>query len=654
MTARMRFVREAQAAAAVTHDNVIAIHAVEDAGLVPYLVMQFIDGFTLQQKIDRTGPLQLHEILRVGLQVAVGLAGAHKHGLTHRDIKPANILLENHVERIKITDFGLARAADDVNLTGSGYIAGTPAYMSPEQANGERVDHRSDLFSFGSVLYAMCAGHPPFQGDTSLAVLKRVCEETPRPLRELNPDLPEWLEQVIAKLQAKDPADRFASATEVARLFGRRLAQLQTDGFFSGVDWGEATPTRSPKPPAKSRRGTRNWVAAAVLVVTGSIASWFAYQAWFAKTPATNLGEPPGLATNLTSPGPAQPVVLKPARTLLQHAGSVRTVTFSRDGKVMASGGFDRHIYLWDTKTWEVRGPLKGHAGQVSDLAFNERGTVLASVTSAPDECLIREWDVATGKQTATIGTGKAGMWDVAYSPDGKMLACGGWDRTLHVFDVATGGVRYSVPNAVLSHLRTLSFSSDGETIATGGRGPSRLWESQTGKEIPTRVDLRHDLCPTVLPNGKGLVGWSYAEGRVTICDIPSGQVRATWKAHKSFHRRARRLDRWPFHRHHWKRCHCSRLGYGGPARSCDPDRPHGLHFRRCLLAKRRSPGDGRGGRPYRSRLGPAGRVPRRKVARNSRQRRRSFSRIYGLFPILTRSFIFRETLRQKNRIGCR
>ena len=163
-------------------------------------------------------------------QVAAGLAAAHARGLVHRDVKPANILLENGVERVKITDFGLARAVDDASLTQSGLIAGTPAYMSPEQADGTKVDHRSDLFSLGSVLYALCAGRPPFRAETTLAVLKRVCEDTPRPLREVNPDIPDWLEAIIARLHAKDPAERFQTAAEVAELLGRHLAHLQQHG----------------------------------------------------------------------------------------------------------------------------------------------------------------------------------------------------------------------------------------------------------------------------------------------------------------------------------------------------------------------------------------------------------------------------------------
>src|SRR5262249_6004193 len=122
--AREWFVREAQAAAAVAHDNVISIHAVEDGGPLPYFVMQYIDGCTLREKLDRTGSLPMKEVLRIGLQIAEGLAAAHRQGLIHRDIKPANILLENGIERVKITDFGLARAVDDGGLTQSGFIAG--------------------------------------------------------------------------------------------------------------------------------------------------------------------------------------------------------------------------------------------------------------------------------------------------------------------------------------------------------------------------------------------------------------------------------------------------------------------------------------------------------------------------------------------------
>src|SRR5439155_23413203 len=147
-----RFLGEATTGAAVHHDHVVTIHAVDDSHQPPYLVMEFIEGQTLQQKIEREGALELKHILRIGSQAAAGLAAAHKTGLIHRDVKPGNILLENGVERVKISDFGLARAADDVEMTRQGMIAGTPQYMSPEEAIGGQIDLRRDLISLGGVL----------------------------------------------------------------------------------------------------------------------------------------------------------------------------------------------------------------------------------------------------------------------------------------------------------------------------------------------------------------------------------------------------------------------------------------------------------------------------------------------------------------------
>jgi uncharacterized protein (TIGR03067 family) len=254
-TARRRFSREAKAAAAIDHPHVVGIYGVAEERRPPYLVMQCVDGLSLQEKLDRAGPLGVKETLRIGTQVAEGLAAAHKHGLVHRDIKPANILLENGVERVKITDFGLARTADDASLTQSGVIAGTPMYMSPEQADGKPVDLRTDLFSLGSVLYAMCTGHPPFRASGTMAVLKRVCEETPRPVREVNPDIPDWLCAIVEKLHAKRPEDRFQSAKEVADLLAQHLAHLQQPSQVP-----MPAPVERPPAPVAVRRRFR-WVA---------------------------------------------------------------------------------------------------------------------------------------------------------------------------------------------------------------------------------------------------------------------------------------------------------------------------------------------------------------------------------------------------------
>jgi formylglycine-generating enzyme required for sulfatase activity len=279
-TARERFLREARAAAAVRNDHVVSIHAVDECP-TPYLVMECVIGQTLQQKLDGAGALELREVLRIGVQIAEGLAAAHKQGLVHRDIKPANILLENGVERVKITDFGLARAADDASVTQSGTVAGTPMYMSPEQAQGHHLDHRADLFSLGSVLYALCTGRPPFRASSSLAVLKRVVEEDPRPCREVNPEVPQWLADVVAKLHAKNPADRFQTAGEVAEVLSGYLAELQYRGRVTSAGQGlaaAAVPGAWPVPAASPTGRTplpRSWrrygIAAGACALAGLV-----------------------------------------------------------------------------------------------------------------------------------------------------------------------------------------------------------------------------------------------------------------------------------------------------------------------------------------------------------------------------------------------
>ncbi len=154
--ARKRFAREAQATAAILHPNVMPILTVHSSGKLPFIVMPYVACESLQQRLDRVGSLELIDILRIGMQTANGLAAAHAQGLVHRDVKPANILLEISVEKVMLTDFGLARAIDDASITRTGIIAGTPLYMSPEQARGEPVDARSDLFSLGT-----CSTHWP-------------------------------------------------------------------------------------------------------------------------------------------------------------------------------------------------------------------------------------------------------------------------------------------------------------------------------------------------------------------------------------------------------------------------------------------------------------------------------------------------------------
>lgn len=285
--ARKRFLREARATAAIRHKNVVSVYAVEE-GPLPFLVMEYIEGETLQQRIDRTGPLDVEDVLRIGQQVADGLAAAHHSGLIHRDIKPGNILLEAGTDQLKITDFGLARSADDASITQSGMITGTPLYMSPEQAQALGIDHRSDLFSLGSVLYVMCSGRPPFRAASTLAVVKRVVEDQPRPIDSIIPEVPKWLIAIIAKLHAKDPCERFASAQEVGELLARcrsefeqhgrvelpedilaKLPQLESNAQEPDADEFQPTPGKCVpgKQDHTARSHSPNWAAAAAIAL---------------------------------------------------------------------------------------------------------------------------------------------------------------------------------------------------------------------------------------------------------------------------------------------------------------------------------------------------------------------------------------------------
>ena len=265
--ARKRFSREAKSAAAVVHEHVVPIQTVDDEKGLPYFVMPVIEGRSLEERVVERGPLEIKEVLRIGQQAARGLSAAHAQGLVHRDVKPANILLENGVERVMLTDFGLARAADDASMTRSGVIAGTPQYMSPEQSRGLEIDSRSDLFSLGSVLYFMCSGHSPFRAETTMGVLHRIVNDEPRSIRSVNPDIPMWMDSIISRLLNKDPDERFQSSDDVADLLGKWLAHLN-----------QPDTVPPPEPLVSERKAsdasTVKWLAGAAGIFLLALATW--------------------------------------------------------------------------------------------------------------------------------------------------------------------------------------------------------------------------------------------------------------------------------------------------------------------------------------------------------------------------------------------
>ena len=269
--ARQRFLREAQAAAAIEHDHVVTIHQVgEDRGL-PYLAMPLLKGAPLHEVLAHTPQLAVEEVLRIGREIALGLAAAHARGLMHRDIKPANIWLEAGTGRVKILDFGLARAlADDARMTQVGKIVGTPAYMAPEQSRGQVVDARCDLFSLGCVLYQACTGRLPFTVGDTVTTLLAVATEEPAPPVDVRPEVPPALSDLVMQLLAKDPDERPPSAQAVVEAI---------DAIVSGP-WPE--PVFAPpvvRQRAKPSRRPRKWLAAGIagLVVLGVSLAWWGF-----------------------------------------------------------------------------------------------------------------------------------------------------------------------------------------------------------------------------------------------------------------------------------------------------------------------------------------------------------------------------------------
>jgi serine/threonine protein kinase len=284
-----RFLREARAMAAVDNGHIVRLYEVNEDGGVPYIAMEFLHGESLADRLSSTARMPLPEILRIGREIAQGLAAAHARGLIHRDIKPANIWLESVAQkiqplgpvsltndhgprtrdfRVKILDFGLARAAEeDTHITQSGTILGTPSYMSPEQSRGEKVDFRSDLFSLGVVLYRLCTDSEPFTGPDGVSTMLAIATATPTPPQMRNLDVPAELSDLIMQLLEKDPARRTSTAQVVAETLasierGEPVAVVRNEG-------NPVLPVATVAPPATARRKVPVWlvIVAAISLV---------------------------------------------------------------------------------------------------------------------------------------------------------------------------------------------------------------------------------------------------------------------------------------------------------------------------------------------------------------------------------------------------
>jgi formylglycine-generating enzyme required for sulfatase activity/tRNA A-37 threonylcarbamoyl transferase component Bud32 len=268
-TAQERFRREAETIAQLSHPHIVPLHFIGNANDIFYLAMQFVDGESLADRLEREGRIDVEDTARILREVASALDLAHRRGVIHRDIKPHNVLLERDSGRALVTDFGIARTAENSSLTASGMVVGTPTYMSPEQVVGDKVDHRADLYALGIVGYEMLAGRPPFGGATPTEVLmKRVA--TPAELVErARPDAPPALAAVINRCLQQDPDRRFATAGEMVRALG---GITPVSGGHSTVELARGT-----------RRARRHLLLAlgAVLVLAAAAGLWV----WRGRTP---------------------------------------------------------------------------------------------------------------------------------------------------------------------------------------------------------------------------------------------------------------------------------------------------------------------------------------------------------------------------------
>jgi hypothetical protein len=586
-TNRERFTREARAAAAVEHDHVVAIHQISEDRGVPFLVMPLLRGEPLDARLAREKKLPPREVLRVGREAAEGLSAAHARGLVHRDVKPGNIWLEEGTGRVKILDFGLARAGSgEVQLTQQGAFLGTPAYSAPEQAGGQPVDARSDLFSLGCVLYRAATGKLPFQGTDTISTLLAVATVDPPPPLRLDPGLPPRLSDLIMRLLAKKPEDRPPSARAVADALAEverapaaaprapapaRTAAGRTGSRVQVVRLGPAdaqtVPTsrerRPPRRPAGRRPKPPVWpwvvggavaagAAAAVLVAVLVIATRKREAPVAAGEPPEPAGrllpprEPapgpgagppapplapgpvPAVPVPVPAPGRPPPVAPADAGAPLLEPAHVADAPAGNSKLVFSPTG--RHfacgsgnvVQIHDAATGKVLHTL---AGGGDALTFSPDGARLAGLA----RLRVVVWDVATGRELAAhrlpVGNTAAGLW---FQPDGQ-LRCAAFGHTppgvIKILDgltLAEQGARLTGHTAVG---RSFLVSADGRrAVSTALDQTTRVWDLVARREVAQLQGPGKPLRSLALaPDGRRVVA-TYHEPDVRVFDADTGR----------------------------------------------------------------------------------------------------------------------------------
>lgn len=511
VSARERFLREARTAASIEHDHVVTIYQVGEDHGVPYLAMQMLKGESLDSRLQREGKLPIAEVLRIGRETALGLAAAHERGLVHRDIKPANLWLEGERGRIKILDFGLARAAGDgVHLTQSGVIVGTPAFMAPEQSRGTGVDHRADLFSLGCVLYRCCTGQLPFSGTDTMSILASLALDDPTPPRQLDSEVPSGLSKLVMKLLAKDPAERPASARAVIE----SLTALETGESRERSGERDVTTTLdvlSAKAPRNRRRGLLALAAVVLLAVLGPLAYFCAPTA---IRIATNKGQlviesdDPDVEVRIKQNGELVTLVdAKTNKDITLRAGTYKLeLVGGKDGLTLSTNQFT--LRRGSREVVKVRWAAKNTPAALGDeirhFSWNssdrktgrQQGDDVYGVAVSRDgrvftnglDGFLRCWNLATGKERKRWRMGIV-VTHVSLTPDQRHVLYGviktGWIGFV-LFDSHTEKEVQRFPGRETWPSNAV-FSPDGRRLITTGEG-SRLvvWDVATGARLRT------------------------------------------------------------------------------------------------------------------------------------------------------------------------